>query len=130
MRIKAVLKKGDLIIIAVLLAVSLIGIAAFAWQGSSGTQGLSAEIYQDGRLHKIAVLADDEQELRFTSAAGYNVLQIGPQGVRMLESDCSNQDCVRTGWQSRQGSIIACLPHRLLVRLSGETEAEFDAVSR
>ena len=130
MRKNSVLKKGDIIIISVLLAASLTGIALFAWQDSAGTQGLSAEIYQDGHLQQITALADGEQELRITSAAGYNVLKIGPEGVRILESDCHNQDCVRAGLRSRQGSIIACLPHRLLIRLSGETEADFDAISR
>jgi len=124
------LKKGDLIIIAALLLASLAWLAILEWRDSGSRQGLSVEIYQDGQLLQTIALADGEQELRLECAAGYNVLQIGPQGVRMLEADCHNQDCVHMGLQSRPGSMIACLPHHLLVRLVGGKGADFDAIAR
>jgi len=128
------LKKVDIIIIAAVLLASLSWLAVLAWRDGSRDgdygHGLRAEIHLDGQLLQNIALADGERELRLESAAGYNVLQVGSQGIRIVESDCHNQDCVHTGMQSRPGSIIACLPHRLLIRLSGEKGAEFDAVSR
>jgi len=123
------LKKGDMIIIAVLLLASLLSLAVLTWQNSSA-QGLSAEIYLEGQLLQTIALQNGEQELRLESVAGYNVLHIGEQGIRIVEADCHNQDCVHAGLQSRSGSIITCLPHRLLILLSGAKEAEFDAISR
>jgi len=130
MRKPAALKKGDVIIIAVLLLASLSWLAASVCRNNRNTHELSVEIYQDGQLLQTLALTDSEQILRLESAAGYNVLQIGPQGARILEADCHNQDCVHTGLQNQPGSIIACLPHRLLVCINGGKEAEFDAITR
>jgi len=124
------LKKGDVIIIAALLLAALLWLAVLRWTERGGVQSLQAEIYLEGRLLQTVALADGERELRLESAAGYNVLQIGAEGVRIAEADCHNQDCVHAGWQNRAGGLIACLPHRLLILLSGEEEADFDAISR
>ena len=127
----AALKRGDIIIViaAILLAIILWSAVAI-WRNSIGTQALIAEIYIDGQLTHTITLTGDEQELRLESVTGYNVLQIEPQGVRMLEADCHNQDCVRIGLQNQPGSVIACLPHRLLIRLKGERGADYDAITR
>ena len=127
----AALKRGDIIIvITAMLLVILLWMAVSAWRISLGTQGQIMEIYMDGQLTHTITLTGEEQELRLESAAGYNVLQFGPQGVRMLEADCRNQDCVRVGLQNLPGSVISCLPHRLLICLSGGREANFDAITR
>ena len=125
------LKKGDIIVvgIAVLLAI-ILWVAVSAWRDGSGEQGLVARIYMDGQLTYTINLLDNEQELRLDNTSGYNVIAIGLRGIRVLEADCRNQDCVRTGMQNQPGSVIACLPHRLLIRIDGGKEAEFDAVTR
>jgi len=127
---KLSMKKGDILVIAAaLLLAFFIWIAFFMWRNETGNDGLVANIYIDGHLTHTIEVGREMQELRLESAAGYNVLQIGPDGVRISEADCSNQDCVRTGLQTRPGGVIACLPHRLLVSLSGGKEAGFDAVT-
>jgi hypothetical protein len=123
------LKKGDMIVTAAVLVAALLGLAFLAWQPRGATAGLRAEIYLDGTLVQSVALAK-QQEIRLESASGYNVLQVGPQGIRMLEADCRNQDCLRSGLQTRPSGLIACLPHRLLVRLSGPKDGDFDAVAR
>lgn len=125
------LKRGDaIIIIASILLAAILWLAVSVWRNSIGTQWLVAEIYIDGQLTHTVALTDEEQELRLESAAGYNVLQLGPQGARIVEADCPNQDCVRTGLQYQPGGVIACLPHRLLVCLSGGKGADYDAITR
>ncbi|MCI7472330.1 MAG: NusG domain II-containing protein [Clostridiales bacterium] len=52
------------------------------------------------------------------------------QGRICIEhSDCPSQDCVRTGWISRPGQQIICLPDRLIISLSGTEPEPFDAVT-
>ena len=48
--------------------------------------------------------------------------------IRVLHSDCPSQDCVHTGWVSRSGGQIICLPNRLVVTVTGGA-AEADAVT-
>ena len=40
-------------------------------------------------------------------------------GVRVADSDCPTQDCVRTGTISRSGQSIVCLPARIIIQLTG-----------
>lgn len=55
-------------------------------------------------------------------------IQLEPGRVRIAESTCPSQDCVHTGWISRAGEQIICLPNRLVISLSGSQQG-FDAVT-
>jgi hypothetical protein len=48
--------------------------------------------------------------------------------VRVVESDCPNQVCVRTGGVSRPGRSIICVPNKVLVELRG-SKSEYDSES-
>lgn len=51
-------------------------------------------------------------------------LEVSESGkARITASTCLDKTCVRTGWISRPGQSIVCLPNRLVVRIEG-TEAE------
>ena len=133
MRRPAPLKKGDLVIVVSALLLACIALLAVSSRrGGNGAQGMVAEIYMDGQLTRTISLSEkeQEQELRLESLYGYNVLLVGPQGARMIEADCRNQDCVHSGVQNQPGGVIACLPHRLLIRLSGGKGAKYDAITR
>jgi len=123
------LQKADIAVIAAILSAALIGLAFSAWRDQGDTAGLSANIYVDGALMQTIALAAGEQQIRLENSGGYNVLLISPQGIMMLQANCHNQDCVHSGLKTRPGSIIACLPHRLLIQLSGAKEGALDAIS-
>ena len=55
-------------------------------------------------------------------------LRLEPGRVCIGESACPSQDCVHTGWISRAGEQIICLPNRLVISLTGGQQ-EFDAVT-
>ena len=55
-------------------------------------------------------------------------IRLEPGRVCIGESACPSQDCVHTGWISRAGEQIICLPHRLVISLTGGQQ-EFDAVT-
>ena len=56
-------------------------------------------------------------------------IQAEPGRIRITESACPSQDCVHTGWISRAGQQIICLPDKLVISLSGSGSQEFDAIS-
>ena len=56
-------------------------------------------------------------------------IELTPEGVRIAESACPGQDCVHTGWISRAGGQIICLPNRLVISLAGDADPGFDAVT-
>ena len=49
--------------------------------------------------------------------------------ICIAESSCPGRDCVHTGWVSRAGGQIICLPNRLVISLTGSGSDEIDAVT-
>lgn len=60
----------------------------------------------------------------------YNVLEIKNGEAAIIEANCGNLQCVRTGPISRVGQLIVCLPHRLTVEICGGSDTGFDALSQ
>lgn len=48
----------------------------------------------------------------------------------VLQADCPDQVCVRTGWLSRHGDTAACLPAGILLYVEAEGAQAPDAVAR
>ena len=57
----------------------------------------------------------------------YNVLNISGGTVAVVEANCGDHTCIRTGGISREGETIVCLPHRLVIHVEGGETALFDA---
>jgi hypothetical protein len=103
----------------------------FSPQGTSGS--LTAEVYIGGKLSETIVLRGAAQERRLEGEGGWNLLRAEADGVRIAEADCYNLTCVHTGKITLPGQSIACLPHRVLVRLVGRKsgeEEEVDVIAR
>ena len=53
-------------------------------------------------------------------------LEIKDGGVRILEADCPDQVCVRTGFISNHGQSIVCVPGRLIITVENQLAPEID----
>lgn len=75
-----------------------------------------------------------EQELAVAGPLGVSRVHLGTDGVRFLSSPCPLQLCVKSGTLARPGSLAACLPNRVAVRVvggfSGQPTEAVDAVGR
>ena len=59
---------------------------------------------------------------------GYTLtVQTEEFGLRVVSSDCPNQDCVHRGTIDRGGESIVCLPARIVISLAAD-EGGIDAV--
>lgn len=113
----------------------LVGGLLWAWKtvGFSDS-GRQVKIYQDGNccLH----LTLDEQKTGLYPLAlpgGQAVLEIANGAVRLIPQDedfCPQKICVRTGWISKPGETIVCVPNRLVMRIVEPGDDLIDAVSR
>ena len=113
-------KKADLIIILAVIAAAILLFAAYTAPG----QGKTVLIYHNGELLRVLPL---ERDLSYTLTLeeGVNTVVIKNGAVWVESADCGG-DCVRSGAKSKAGSSIVCLPHRLVIEVSGE---DYDAVS-
>ena len=55
-----------------------------------------------------------------------NVLKIRSGQASMIEADCPDLICVHHKPISRQGESIVCLPHKVIVEVTGEESAQED----
>lgn len=115
----------------ILIGLILTGSAALSFLLFSGrTAGGTASIYQDGVLLETIDLSAVAEPYTFTVEweGGYNLISVEPGRICVAGADCPDQVCVRQGWIANDVVPIACLPHRLIIRIDGGSDSEFDAV--
>lgn len=115
-----------LVALAVLAAAAAI---LFAFRPKSGNF-LTARIVLDNELVAELPLSALTQSVTLdVPGARYPITVEAEQGrVRVSHSECPSQDCVHTGWVSRSGGQIICLPNRLVITVTGGG-ADADAVT-
>ena len=115
--------------VVLLLLLAAGAVLLFALPRESGP--LTAVVVLDGR--EVARYALDDVEAPTVievPGAPYPIsLELQPGRIRVAHSDCPSQDCVRTGWASRAGAQIVCLPNRLIITITGSDAPEADAVT-
>jgi len=121
--------KADFYIIGVVLLIALIGVVVF-YIDSDNAGDVYAEIYVFGELiHSVLLDSGHDDILIENMSNGSNLIRITENGVYIVEANCRNQNCVRSGKHSRPGQIVACLPNRVMIRLVGFEDGGVDAVA-
>ena len=114
----------DLLLIAAVLLVS-----GVLWLvGRPGGEGAYAVVTLAGEEVGRYPLSEDTTVT--VGGDSYNVLQIRDGAVSVLEANCGDHTCIRTGAVSREGETIVCLPHEMIVEIRGGQEADYDAVAQ
>ena len=97
-----------------------LGIDAGSTYTASDTSDAAATLYaviqnSDG-FYQVLPLSEDTT-VTVTGSLGTNIIEVANGRVRCLESDCSNQTCVKQSWVSGRGQTVVCLPHKLIVQV-------------
>lgn len=109
-------KKKDLWIY--LLILILIGFLASYWFFNREINADQVEVIQAGKVIAVYDLNEDKTRV-IKSKYGYNTLVIKNAQVWIKDADCPNQICVKQGKIQKGNESIACLPHRLIIRIKG-----------
>lgn len=120
-----------IILFAVLLAVCGILTALLFLRAPKGT---AANIYRDGECIYSVDLSRVEEpfEITFSDERGSNILRIERGRICVIDADCSDHVCQKTGWIGEDNAVpIVCLPHRLVIRIekSAKSADGIDAVA-
>lgn len=97
----------------------------------TGTEeNLQVQIRQNGQLIREWSL-DMDQEM-VVERDYRNTITTRDGRAAITESNCPGEDCVHTGWISRSGRSIVCLPNKVEIRIVGgrPEEDDVDAVVR
>ncbi len=119
---------GDIAIALAVAALSAFLIAQGVADAKSGSS-LNAVISVNGRELDSLSLREDLEELAVEGYRGTSYLQLSEGRIRMLDSACPDKLCVHTGWISRPGESIVCLPNRVVIEIRSGEEGP-DVVNR
>jgi len=128
--LKAAIKPLKTGVWAALFAV-LAAVCVFAIVWMNAGTGTVAEIVRDGEVIRRIDLSRVTAKETFTvgdGEGGYNVIEVEPGRIRVLDADCPDRVCVRTGWLSKSRIPILCVPHRLMIRIT-DADGAADAVA-
>ena len=116
-------RRNDFILILIFLIAAIL---LFLWilkalqGGSSVTIEVAGKSYGTFRLN-------ENRRIPITSSLGTNVIVIEDGFVYMEEADCKDGLCVKQGKKSYNGESIICLPHRVLVTVTGSSQSDVDS---
>lgn len=116
------MKKGDFFVIGlvVLLVVSSL-LTILVSKGESDVVTVTIA----GKTTAILPLDTDfEQEI--ITENGKNTLVIKDGFADIVSADCYSNDCVHQRKISKNGEMIVCLPHKLVVTITSHKESEND----
>ncbi|MDR1042340.1 MAG: NusG domain II-containing protein [Clostridiales Family XIII bacterium] len=118
-------RKHDIALFVVLIVA---GVILFAVIDFMKAEGASVDVHVDGKVVASYPLSTDrEVELGYN---GHNSLVIKEGQAKVTGADCPDKLCVKQKAISREGETIVCLPHRLVVKISGGEGSGVDGVVR
>jgi hypothetical protein len=122
--------KADKILIGVVLILSIFSYLVYFlfYQGDSSH---IAEISVNGSKFTQINLHNStpNQLIDVSGPLGTSVVEVKPGAIRMKSSPCPDHYCMETGWINRPGAVIVCVPNRIIIKISPNTNS-VDAISR
>ena len=103
-------------LIGVILAYSLLPLLLLGGDGEGGV----ARVLVHGEELRTVDLASSATSFTVEGEdGGRNVVEVERGRIRVAEADCPDQVCVRQGWISDSATPIVCLPHGLVIEITG-----------
>lgn len=118
------LRKGDKIVIGLVLILGVIAFAAVRIGFNRPYQGKYVIIrnLNDGKVAKLPLEAET-QSVQVKGALGYSKVEVNDGKARIAHSPCPDQICVHVfGWISRDGEISVCLPNGVMLQIEDPAE--------
>lgn len=115
--------------VAIILVILLLSLAASLCLWLRPADGKIAEIYVDGKLYKSVDLSKvtGSERITVSTERGVNVILLEPGRIRVEAADCPDKVCVDAGWLENSAAPIVCLPHRVVIKLTGKTALDTEA---
>lgn len=118
------MKKRDIVLITLLLAAALA--LYFGAQLLGADEVSSVVVTIDGaEVLRKPLAVNDSYEIRQDDGS-VNVIAVENGAVYMKEANCRDGLCVQQGRMRSAAKTIVCLPHKLVVTLSGEPAQQED----
>ncbi|MFX3617313.1 MAG: NusG domain II-containing protein [Sporolactobacillus sp.] len=122
----SMIKRWDIIIICLLVLLSFLPLGVFSYvqaKHSANSDARVAVISVDSKKVRQVMLSGNTQIEKFDirgENGDLNTIEVRKDRIRIKSANCPDQICVRTGFISKPGETIVCLPHRLVIEIQSE----------
>lgn len=118
---KKIFQKKDCILIGAVLLLTILTalITAFFQRGA----GQSVRILTDGKLYGEYSLSGN-QTIFIDGVYGYNNIVIENGAAYVEDADCPDKYCMKYKPISKGNETIICLPHKLVVEITGKADRQ------
>ncbi len=103
--------------------VSLLAVGAFSLFAYSGGGGNESVVIEASAKRWIYPLAENRR-VEIAGPLGNTTVVVSGGQAYVEDSPCRDKICIQMGRISRPGQWVACLPNRVMVRISGGGRAE------
>ncbi|MDD2207501.1 MAG: NusG domain II-containing protein [Aminobacterium sp.] len=125
------MKKGNKIILGTVFLLTILSfLGSLLYKNHMEKRDVHAVIERNGHiLREIDLKNASSEEWDVENGTQRSVIQIEPGKIRFKEANCPHQQCVKTGWISTPGETAVCLPFKLSITITGQSNGP-DAVSQ
>lgn len=119
----------DLMLIVIFVIISFFPAIYFARADYKAEKSAKyLEIQIDGKLSKKIKLTGNTEKktIRIERNGDLNVVEIDGETVRMIEANCHDLLCTKVKPISKSGETIVCLPHKVVLQITGENNSDED----
>lgn len=107
-------------LILALVLLTALAAAFLVWQRLTGREGVKAVVQVGGQGKQELDLSRDQEFWVGDPEIGRNLIRVEDGTVMVAQADCPDKICVHTGPISREGEVIACLPHGVMIYIPWE----------
>lgn len=123
---KQILKKADILLIAI---VALISLLSLLLQYTQRSAAVDAVIYVQGDVHTVIRL--EEGKAAYTlilKTTPTLTITVAGNRIAFTHADCPDKRCVKSSWLSRAPQSAACLPAKVVIILRSNAQ-NLDAIT-
>ncbi len=125
MKNREIFSKKDVVIVSIIL-VGLIGWALILQHSKTAAK---AVIMVHSKVYKIVNLNKNETFKIKWKGKYLMTVQVKDGAIRAKDSTCKNKICVHTGWISKDGQSIVCVPNHIIIYTEGAKAASYDLIT-
>lgn len=123
------MKKGDILIVVLLILVALGGAGYVLINDMNQTDRYVVITHNQEELYRIKINDQYDEVIKYEAGDELNEIHIKDGRIWIEYATCNNQVCVRSAAIERVGQSIVCLPHKLIVEIKGQGKSSVDIIS-
>lgn len=119
------------IIFVLILITSIVAVLAINNNAKNQDEKI-ARIYQDKKLIYTIDLNSVKETYRLTidgEDKSENIVEVRNGSIGIIEASCTDHICIDTGFIDNSSVPVVCLPNKIIIEISDNTDNSIDAVA-